>query len=115
MDVSAANYVRAVLELYLALPETPVRPSRADRLTAAELYRRGVPLFNVEAALALACARRAGRDQSAPPLNPIRSLRYFLPVIEEIAAWPSLPLAYLQYCRSKFIGKPKQPLPRAGS
>jgi hypothetical protein len=110
MDQPLLDYVCAVLNLYRSLPDTPDRPSRADRLTAESLYQRNVPLFNVEAALALACSRRACRAPGAPPLNPIHSLRYFLPVIEEIAALPPLSPSYVQYCRSKFRGKQRPAL-----
>ena len=49
---------------------------------------------------ALATARRLLRDPSYPPLNPIRSLHYFLPVIEELLD-QSPPQAYFDYLRSK--------------
>ena len=56
----------------------------ADRRLAIQLYRQGVPIALVEAAFALAAVRRIFRDSQRPPLQPIRSLHYFLPVIEEI-------------------------------
>lgn len=113
MDKPLVDYVRAVLNLYLSLPDTPDRPNRIDRLTAESLYQRNVPLFNVEAALALACARRACRDPGAPPLNPIRSLRYFLPVIDEIATLPALSPDYIHYCRSKINALSRRSTPPA--
>ena len=91
-------YVRAVIDAYVRLPATPTRPRREDRHLAAELQERGVPFEVVEAALLLATVRRAKRSTQAPPLTPIRSLHYFLPVIQEILRDPPQP-SYLNYLR----------------
>ncbi len=98
--VDQAEYVEKVLALYLALPETPTSCSTDDRLTASELFRRQLPLETVEAAFLLASARRLFRDPSLPPLSPIRSLRYFLPIMAEISA-SSFSQDYLRYLRRK--------------
>jgi hypothetical protein len=100
MDTEAAAYVKKLLDLYLALPETPLRVSRHDRALALRLFQQGVPASNVEAAFLLASARRLCRPNDAPPLGAIRSLHYFLPVIEEVSAL-SLPHDYLRYLRHK--------------
>lgn len=100
MDNDAHLYVKTVLDLYLALPETPTRVSRFDRRLALELFQRRVPRSTVEAAFLLASARRLCRPADAPPLGQIRSLHYFLPVIEEITHQP-LPSGYVQYLRHK--------------
>jgi hypothetical protein len=101
----AKDYVLAVLESYLSIPETPLKPRRDDRYVALELYRRGVTLLEVEGALLLGCARRVFRevrDEFDWPLEPIRSLRYFVPVIEEIRHQPvALDPAYVPYLRDK--------------
>jgi len=57
---------------------------RPDRLLAAQLHQRGVPLTAIENALVLAAARRLVRPTGSPPLGPIRSLACFVPVIEEV-------------------------------
>lgn len=98
-------YVQAVLTLYRRLPDTPSRPRRADRRLAAELYRRGVRLHVLEAALRIASARRRARPPDADPLSPIRSLHYFLPVIDELPSGPP-PDGYLDYLRGKVPDKP---------
>jgi hypothetical protein len=93
-------YIQAVRSLYLRLPNTHQRFSRSDRSLALSLYQRGFSLDLVRSALFLATARRLARNPLAPPLPPVRSLYYFLPVLEEIRLKP-LPLGYLQYLESK--------------
>ena len=64
------------------------------------LYDRGVPLQAVENALLLAAARRSVRPADAPPLGTIRSLAYFLPVIEEVLQL-KVGQEYFQHLRNK--------------
>ena len=78
------EYVRRLLEAYRATPGTSGAVRHPDRLLAAQLHQRGVPLEAVENALTLAAARRLARPTDAPPLGVIRSLAYFSPVIEEV-------------------------------
>ena len=100
MIVTADSYVRLIRDLYLKLPITANRFNQSDRLVAAELYRRSVPLDLIRSAFVLAAARRLTRNPNAPPLTPVRSLRYFLPVIDELRAQP-LPPRYIEYLESK--------------
>ena len=78
------EYARQVLEAYRKTPGTMGTVRRADRLLAAQLYQRGVSLQVIENALVLAATRRLMRPADRPPLGTIRSLAYFLPVIEEV-------------------------------
>jgi len=94
------HYLDTVLTLYHKLPDTPQRHSRYDRHLAAQLHQRQVPLPLIEAAFLLATARRLLRDPSYPPLSPIRSLHYFLPLIDELLDRPLTP-TYLAYLRHK--------------
>ena len=96
-----ALYVTAVLLLYLDLPDTPSRPSAADQSLARKLHRDAVPLPLVESALLLGSLRRIQRPSERPPLPRIRSLAYFLPVIDEMHQLPPLH-GYLDYLRLKF-------------
>ena len=96
----ATQYQTAVLKLYLELPETPSRAGLQDRKRAEELYARGINLATVESALLLASLRRLGRPDDWPPLAPIRSLAYFMPVIEELLDNP-IPDDYREYLSSK--------------
>jgi len=94
------RYVEKLLELYLGLPQTPPRASRDDRRLAQQLCRQQTPLETVESAFLLATARRSFRDPALPALKPIRSLHYFLPVIEELLA-TGVSSDYAQYLRRK--------------
>ena len=91
-------YLEAVLGTYCSLPGAPQRPSRRDRHLALELCRRGVPLRVVRAALILTTARRTIR--SGPALPQVRTLHYFLPVIDEVLEQP-LDSEYLAYLTAK--------------
>jgi hypothetical protein len=82
------QYVAAVLTCYIQLPHTPNRSSRNDRRLAHRLFDQKVPLDTVKAAFLLAVSRRTFRPKGAPPLEPIRSLAYFLPVIKELEHTP---------------------------
>jgi len=99
-DSDPASYVAAVLILYVELPDTPMRSSVQDQWQARRLCNRNVPLRVVESAFLLASLRRLVRPAGGPPLSPIRSLAYFLPVIDELLAHPA-PDNYLDYLRLK--------------
>jgi hypothetical protein len=94
------EYVQAVIELYVSLPGTPARASRGDRRLARTLCERHVPVSLVRAALVLAVARRTLRSPAAAPLGPVRTLHYFLPVIEELTAIPVDP-AYVEHLAAR--------------
>ena len=82
--LSQEEYIRQVLEAYRKTPGTMGTVRRAHRLLAAQLYQRGLSLKVIENALVLAATRRLIRPADRPPLGTIRSLAYFLPVIEEV-------------------------------
>jgi hypothetical protein len=94
------DYVRRLLEAYRATPGTCGAVRRPDRLLAAQLHQRGVPLEAVENALVLAASRRLVRPPDAPPLGVIRSLAYFSPVIEEVLHLEVSP-DYFRYLRHR--------------
>ena len=94
------DYIRRLLEAYRATPGTCGAVRRPDRLLAAQLHQRGVPLEAVENALILAAARRLARPADAPPLGAIRSLAYFSPVIEEVLRLQVGP-EYFQHLRNR--------------
>ena len=94
------EYVRKLLDAYRATPGTTGTVRQPDRLLAAQLYQRGVPLTAVENALVLAAARRLVRPEGAPPLGTVRSLAYFAPVIEEVLQLKVGP-EYFRHLRNK--------------
>ena len=98
--LSQEEYIRQVLESYRKTPGTGGAIRRADRLTAAQLYQRGLAIQVIENALVLAATRRLVRRADAPPLGTIRSLAYFLPVIEEVLESRVSP-DYFDYLRHK--------------
>jgi hypothetical protein len=98
-------YRQTLTGLYLRLPDTPCRLSRYDLRLVHQLWDRQIPLTTVETAFLLASARRAARPPDALPLGPIRSLHYFLPVIEELLANPVLE-SYGAYLRTKVTLRP---------
>jgi hypothetical protein len=69
-DLDLAGYVTAVLNLYLGLPETPLRASAQDRKLARQLHQRGVALRVVESACLLASVRRLARQRTFLPSRP---------------------------------------------
>ena len=94
------EYVRQVLEAYRQTPGTMGTVRRPDRILAAQLYQRGVALSVIENALVLAAVRRLIRPSNTPPFGTVRSLAYFLPVIEEVLDLKVSP-GYFQYLRHK--------------
>jgi hypothetical protein len=100
------EYLSRLPDAYRATPGTCGVVRRADRVLAAQLHERGVPVEAVEDAFVLAAARRLIRPARAAPLGTIRSLAYFVPVIEEVRQMQVGP-EYFQYLRYK--------LQRAGS
>ena len=87
------DYVQAVMDLYLKMPQTPDRARRSDRDLATQFHAQNISLPVIRAALLLATARRLARST---PLPPIRSLHYFLPVIEEVRSQMPPP-SYIDY------------------
>jgi hypothetical protein len=100
VDDGCEEYTRQVLEAYRKTPGTMGTVRRADRMLAVQLYQRGVSASVIENAFVLAAARRLVRPAGAPPLGTIRSLAYFLPVIEEVLEMQVSP-EYFQYLRHK--------------
>ena len=90
-----SEYVSRLLDAYRTTSGTCGAVRRADRLLAAQLHERGVPIEVVENAFILAATRRLVRPAEALPLGTVRSLAYFSPVIEEVLETKVNP----EYCR----------------
>lgn len=99
-SMTKTQYVRTVLDAYRRMPGATGVIRRNDRRLAAQLHDRGVPLLAVENAILLAAARRIFRDPAALALQPVRSLYYVLPVIDEVLAVP-VSQDYYRYVRFK--------------
>ena len=98
--LSENEYVHRVLEAYRRTPGTMGTIRRPDRVLAADLYRRHVSFDVIENAMILGSARRLMRPDDARPLGTIRSLAYFLPLIEEVQSLRVSP-EYFRYLRRK--------------
>jgi hypothetical protein len=98
--LSREQYVHKVLEAYQHTPGTSGQVRPPDRLLAMQLLQRGIPLHTIENALVLAAARRILRPAEAPPLTTVRSLAYFVPVIEELLT-TEISEDYFEYLRRK--------------
>ena len=98
--LSREQYVHRVLETYQRTPGTSGQVRPPDRQLALELQQRDIPLRTVENAFVLATARRIFRPAEAPPLTTVRSLAYFVPVIEELLT-TQINEDYIEYLRRK--------------
>ena len=98
------NYIKQLLELYRNTPGTLGRVCREDRRLAAALHDRGISISILEKAFVLAAARRSFRSPDAPALALIRSMYYFVPVIEEVLNNPTDD-SYVAYLKSKLINR----------
>lgn len=89
---SLDHFATAIIAAWRSLPCTRGNPPPTDRILLRALYRRGVSLSLVLAALRLGSARRS------PHLPPVRSIAYFQSVIDELAdADPS----YINYLSAR--------------
>ena len=107
-----ASYIESVVAMYADLPDTPLRASASDQWHARRLFDEGVPLRVVETALLLGSLRRIVRPTNAPKLQPIRSLAYFRPVVDELQS-QQVPDGYLDHLRLK-LNKATRPLSADG-
>ncbi len=103
---SRRSYVEAVLSAYRSCPGTTGHVRRPDRLLAGTLHDRDFPLDAIRAAFVLATARRTFRPANTPPLPTIRSLHYFLPVINEIVRDNNIDAFYIRYLELKLNSLP---------
>jgi len=103
------RYAEDVLARYRQTPGTlgHVRPE--DQRLARWLWDRNVPLATVEDAFILAVARRTFRPPNAPPLDPIRSLHYFVPLVEELMQGRVHP-SYLDHLRQQLHNRAGSPM-----
>jgi hypothetical protein len=98
-SIDAATYVHRTIETYRNTPTTSgcIRPE--DRQLARQLYDQRISLRTIYAAFLMAAVRRLTHAEDPSTIPPIRSLHYFLPLLDEIRAEPLDPgfFGYLSY------------------
>lgn len=87
-DHACEVFVRRVLDAYRRTPGTTGHIRPTDRRLARDLHGRGVTVETVDDALLLASVRRFARPPPSGPPPTVRSLAYFIPVVEELLATP---------------------------
>lgn len=75
---------KTILAWYEALPETPNHATPSDLTTTQWFLDQGFKFQHILSAFLLGSARRIRRDPDLPPLPPIKSLNYFIPIIREV-------------------------------
>ena len=100
MSQTQYKFVHEVLELYLTIPDTPNRFSAHDCHIAKVWFDQGVSILQIQQAMLLAQIRRGYRRSTDPPLNPIRSLHYFAPILQELQRQP-MDEKYFSYLQLK--------------
>lgn len=100
------QYVQRVLGLYRSTPTCAGKIRREDGRLAYRLYDRRTPLHLVEAAFILAAMRRLYRRDQDELISPIRSLHYFLPLLDEIRQQAIDP-DYIAYALQKVRDAPQ--------
>lgn len=101
-----SSYVDAVLAAFRALPSTSGRSGPADRRLAHSLYAAGIEISLVHSAFLLGTVRRLNTQEGAAGvLPPVRSLAYFITVLDEVRHAPLDPpyIAYLKRTLRKII------------
>lgn len=93
-------YVESVRACFLSLGCGSGKFGITDATDARDLQRRGIPLVVVEEAMLIGACRKYSSWFEGNALEPIRSLRYFDPLIAEIQNEP-LPSGYPAYLREK--------------
>jgi hypothetical protein len=88
---NADRYVAGLRESFLALGCSSGRFAPSDEKMARELHRQGVPLEVIQNALILGACRKYLSWLNSGPSDPIATLRYFQPLIEEVQQRPFPP------------------------
>lgn len=83
--MSRRQYLRAVIDLYIEAPGSPIRASRADWAIAATLFDRAVSIERVAHAIRIATIRRRIAFPSDSDTPRVRSIAYYRVVIETLS------------------------------
>lgn len=94
---SATNsYVESVRQLFLEPICVQAQFGPADRSLATQWQRQQIPIETVRRAIQLGCLRKSCSMLNLPQSQPIRSLRYFQGLLQEVRELAA-PDAYWQY------------------
>ena len=98
---TAAEFVQEIRKLLNA--RACVRPSfsTADEILARQWHERGVSLERIERAILMGCARKYVSWRNNQSVAPVGSLKYFEPILEELAETPKVDPEYWGYLRSR--------------
>jgi hypothetical protein len=99
-DDGAEVFVAALKKLLQARACVQTVFSTADEILARHWFQRGLPIQRLEYAILLGCARKYAAWRNNPRQGPIRSLRYFESVLEELNQQEFAP-DYWAYLRSR--------------
>ena len=83
-DPAAETFVLALKKLLQARPCVQTTFSTADEILARSWFQSGVSLQRIERAILLGCVRKYASCRNHPRQGPIRSLRYFQSVLDEL-------------------------------
>jgi hypothetical protein len=98
------DYVASIRERFLALGCSNGQFNAAQQALARQLQQQGVSLKRVEDAMLLAAYRKYVCWLNGKAPEPIASLRYFEPLIDELERQP-VPEGYLNYLRSRLLAQ----------
>ena len=99
--MNRAAYLERVIVAYLHSPDTPRKARPLDWAVATSFYKRRIPLETVEHAIRLATLRRRLREPDLEPLEPVRSLAYYRPLVQQIQHEPHDP-GYIRYTTENY-------------
>lgn len=93
-------YVASVREHFLSLGCAIGKFGASEARSARDMQQRGIPLAVIENAMLMGSCRKYSAWLNGGAVEPIRSLRYFEPLIAEIQEQP-FPAEYTRYLRTK--------------
>jgi hypothetical protein len=103
-DDEAGAYVLSVRKMLEARACIRSSFSTADEILARQWHERGVSLERIERAILMGCARKYVSWRNNQCGTPIGSLKYFEPILEELAESKTVDPDYWEYLRSR-IGR----------
>jgi hypothetical protein len=100
LDDQAEAFVSALKKLLEARACVQIVFSTADEILAQSWCECALPIEQIERAILLGCVRKYASWRNNPRQGPIRSLRYFQPVLDELQQPEAAP-DYWDYLRSR--------------